>query len=88
MEEFLARKYLWIDGKAKPFFYRFSKWCRPLCPNGTEHNGKNYGKKLPFYGRTTERNSKLLFVSYCIYDIQWIVTYACASIVYSNQLLP
>ncbi len=47
-------------------FYRFSKRCRPFSQNGTECNDKNYGKKLPFYGRTTERNLKL-FLSPIVY---------------------
>ncbi len=36
----------------------FRKWCRPLCPNGTERNDKNYDKKTtilrPYYGTEFE----------------------------------
>ncbi len=52
-------------------FYRFSKRCWLFSQNSTECNSKNYGKKLPFYGRTMEQNSELYFVSYCIYQSAW-----------------
>ncbi len=64
MEEFLARKYLWIDRNASPFFYRCSKWCQPFSQNGMERNSKNYGKKkLLFYGRTTKNGIRNFILS-------------------------
>ncbi len=54
MEEFLARKYPVNRRKSLTVFYRFSKQCWRFCQNGTECNDKNYSKKLPYYGRTTQ----------------------------------
>ncbi len=66
IEEFLARKYLWIDGNASPFFYRFSKRCQLFSQNGTERNDNNYGKKItvlwPYYRTEFETFFWLLLI--------------------------
>ena len=43
MEEFLARKYKWIDAKTYPFFTVLVNCVGHLVKTVTERNGKNYG---------------------------------------------
>ncbi len=59
MEEFLARKYCELMGKLVNSVGRLVKMVRNITIKTTI-------KKLPFYGRTMERNSNFFFVSYCI----------------------
>ncbi len=64
MEEFLARKYQWIDRNT--FFFTVLVYVVSYSVKTVWNTRvKTMVKRLLFYGRTAEQNLELYFVSYC-----------------------